>query len=239
MSILGNKLFGYLTLRSGYYQIEPDISGYHVLRRVETNESPGETDAIRLPGWNGPQTGARKSDQSGSQSSTRKSEQTGARKSARNGEALASKRGAFSDSTYTVDVLILYTKRASADIEWTSGSPDLKFSTWIDCMNQAISNSENNHVRFRLVRTYEVDYQQKEGLGINLANLQKPDDGLLDEAQILRSASGADFVVLVPARSVGTACGVAYTGEPDNDQDFGYSRCKFVQCKDFCTRIGT
>ena len=109
---------------------------------------------------------------------------------------LASPAGAPSPSPVTViDLLIVYTP-AARDGAGSSQAIQSQIQAAVMEVNLVFQNSRVN-ARVRLVRAAEVAYEESGSLSTDLARLRDPQDGFLNEVQILRDQYAADLVCLV------------------------------------------
>ncbi len=108
----------------------------------------------------------------------------------------------------TVDILVLYTTLA-ANANGGAVGIESKILAGRDDLNTALSDSLVS-TQFRVVHMEEVAFSQSGSMGSQLAQLRDPDDGVLDDAHILRDLYKADLVMLVI--SAGDVCGIANIG---------------------------
>ena len=116
------------------------------------------------------------------------------------------------DGDAVVDVLVVWTPKARANIESTGGGE--KMPTGVDLLvawtNDAFERSGTD-VRLNLVGAEEIDYVEEDiSSDTHLRHLAHPSDGYMDDVHERRDALGADLVSLLPG--TGTVGGQALLG---------------------------
>lgn len=121
-----------------------------------------------------------------------------------------------------VDVLVVYTPAARNALGSDSAAHAFA-QACIASANITFTNSEISP-RVRLAGTALVSYVESSSLPIDLARMQSPFDGWLDEVPSLRQQYGADLVALI-VESTANGCGVGYvmTQPSTSFAPFGYS----------------
>lgn len=119
---------------------------------------------------------------------------------------------AGTDGDAVVDVLVVWTPRARANIE-SIGGGEAEMRTGIDLLvawtNDAYERSGTD-VRLNLVGAEEVDYAEEGASSFtHLARLREPSDGFMDGVHARRDALGADLVSLLAGAGTG---GLAFLG---------------------------
>jgi hypothetical protein len=109
------------------------------------------------------------------------------------------------DDGSTIDVLVVYTP--ASRVRYGQSGMDALIDLAVAETNQAYLNSQIS-TQIRLVYKGEVDYVESTGMDIDLARLQSPTDGIMDEVHALRDTYGADLVTLIEEN--GATSGVAY-----------------------------
>ena len=125
----------------------------------------------------------------------------------------------------TIDVLVAYSTKAKEWAERNATSIDNAIDMAFQYANHVLDNS-NIRITFNIIYKYETDYAESPDANMDLATLQKNDDGILDEVHILRKQYGADLVVLMPMTG-----SYAYLPNYDlnkPDPSFGFSVCNVV-----------
>ena len=95
----------------------------------------------------------------------------------------------------TVDILIAYTTQAKDGAGGEAAIQDV-IAHMFDDANGVLANSGID-VHLRLVHALEVDYAESGSTPTDLARLQSPTDGIMDEVHAARDAYGADLVCLL------------------------------------------
>jgi hypothetical protein len=114
------------------------------------------------------------------------------------------------DDGFVVDVLVAY----SEQLRVIRGGKDQTEALVREAIAQTNAAFERSGVqtRLRLVHSLEVQFQASQNLFVDIARLQNPADGFLDELHALRRHYGADLVSLWSAIGDSSA-GVAYLGD--------------------------
>jgi len=94
-----------------------------------------------------------------------------------------------------IDIMIVYSPAAREGANGTAGINTL-IDQAVELTNESYSNSWVNQ-RLRLVYRGEVDYAETGNADTDLARLQNPSDGYMDEVHTLRDIYGADDVALI------------------------------------------
>ena len=106
----------------------------------------------------------------------------------------------------TVDILIAYTSQTKVEVGGEAATLNL-IGRMMDDANAVFVNSQID-VQLRLVHALEVGYEESGSLPTDMARLQNPTDGIMDEAHAARDTYGADLVSLLV--STGDYLGYAY-----------------------------
>ena len=106
----------------------------------------------------------------------------------------------------TIDLAVIYTVAARQAYGGTAAI-EAGIDLWVAEANQAYAASGVHH-RLALVATTEAPYAETGNSLVDLARLERPADGHLDEAHALRDRVGADLVQLVVGDS--DVCGRGY-----------------------------
>jgi peptidyl-Asp metalloendopeptidase len=107
------------------------------------------------------------------------------------------------DDGSLIDVLVVYTATAAA----ASSDIMAEIQLAVDETNQSYSNSGINQ-KVRLVHAAQVDYTETGKSTEDLARLQNPNNGYLDDVHSMRNTYGADLVSLWVENL--DACGIGY-----------------------------
>ena len=108
---------------------------------------------------------------------------------------------------HSIDVMIAYTPAARNAIGSDAATHALAYAS-VAVFNIVNSNSLVMP-RMRLVHVVPVDFAETSNLALDLARVQSPNDGIMDELHPLREQFGADLVSLL-VHSTSSSCGVAY-----------------------------
>jgi hypothetical protein len=111
------------------------------------------------------------------------------------------------DDGSQIDVMVVYTAAARAEAGGTTAINN-QVDLGIAETNTSYANSGVTQ-RVRLVYKGEVTYTETGNIDTDLARLQNPSDGYLDEVHTLRNTYGADIVSLWVADG-GGFCGIGY-----------------------------
>ncbi len=113
---------------------------------------------------------------------------------------------AFDDGSL-IDVLVVYTPAARIAAGGTTDAMNSLINTAVTETNTGYANSGVIQ-RINLVGAVEVSYTESD-ISTDLARLQKPSDGYLDNVHALRDSTYADVVVLI-GEGYGAYCGMSY-----------------------------
>ena len=111
----------------------------------------------------------------------------------------------------TFDVLVVWTTDAEAELGGAAEAAAYA-SGAVDLYADVLSNSGLSHTA-RLVHATGLAYTSGGVSGEDLARLQDPSDGVMDEVHAIRDLYGADFVVLIAGQEQ-TQCGLGYLQAP-------------------------
>jgi hypothetical protein len=109
------------------------------------------------------------------------------------------------DDGSIIDVLVVYTP--ASRIRYGQSGIESLIDLAVAETNQAYTNSQIN-TQLRLVYKGEVNYTETPLMDIDLARLQNPTDGFMDEVYGLRDSYKADLVTLIEEN--GAMSGIAY-----------------------------
>ena len=123
------------------------------------------------------------------------------------------------DSSYVIDVMVVYTSAARSRLGGTSQMQNL--------INLAVSETNTGYQRsgitssMRLVHSAEINYDESKmsttsGWSTALSQLTNP-DGVIDNVRDLRNTYGADLVVMIVESSI--YCGLAWLMTPSYQYD--------------------
>jgi len=175
------KISGHITLGRKLYEVTTTSSGEPIVFEVNTDGLPPDVE------FHAPLTVP---DQSSQRSST---------------------PPVAADGPSIVDIMVLYTPRTCArygrDSDGSCAATEAKVIAAVAAANQAYNNSAIN-VQLNLVHTDEVSYSESGDMGVTLSDLQRTNDGRLDQVHSLRNTHGADIVSLITEDR--NACGVGY-----------------------------
>ncbi len=194
----GDSLIGSVTRGDGkIYQIRTDDNGAQWALEIDQSLFPNETDPKEMPFVPAP------------------SEQIQPQ-----GDAPVA-----SDDGSIIDVLVLYTP-AARQAEGGTTQMQSYVQLGVAETNQGYVNSGIIQ-RIRLVEAREVSYTEGSSISVDLARLQNPTDGFLDDVGTIRNADAADLVSLWVATSENT-CGIGYeltdpTASASSFAAFGFS----------------
>lgn len=124
------------------------------------------------------------------------------------------------DPPSDIDVMVLYTD----DTRQAAGGADpmvAEVYLAVEETNQSYLNS-NVSQRIRLVHVDEVSYDETGQMSTDLTRLRNNSDGVLDQAQTLRDAFGADAVVMITENG-GGYCGLGYMMQAATNAFEGYA----------------
>ena len=110
----------------------------------------------------------------------------------------------------TVDILLLYTPAARANAGGYAGM-QAALQSYVAATNTAYANSQVD-LAVRLVGSSEVSYSESASFNTDLARLQNPSDGYMDEAAGLRDVRGEERLGSGPVYVRGLG-GVAASGD--------------------------
>jgi hypothetical protein len=121
-------------------------------------------------------------------------------------------------STAQLDVLMLYTPAART---YAGGVNAMKAAIYshIALANRCYSNSDMP-ITLRPTAMMEVDYTEAGTLNEDLARLQNPADGHMDEVIGLRNTYGGDLVALIRRNDAAGVAGIAYVNTGNGDSGF-------------------
>ena len=129
-------------------------------------------------------------------------------------EAPAVVEKASGDGAETFDVLVVWT--TDAEVELGGAAEAAAYASGaVDLYADVLSNSGLPHTA-RLVHATGLAYTSGGISSDDLARLQNPSDGIMDEVHAIRDAYGADFVVLIAGQEQ-TQCGLGYLQAPIGD----------------------
>jgi len=107
-----------------------------------------------------------------------------------------------------IGLMVAYSP-AARDVAGGREAIEAHINKQISDMNSA-NDASAARFDWRLVHMMEVDYQEADSLSIDLQNLQRVDDGVLDEVHAARDTYKADLVALLVAEGNHNACGYAF-----------------------------
>jgi hypothetical protein len=115
-----------------------------------------------------------------------------------------------------IDLLVGYARGASDYVDADDGAKQ-HITEMVQVANEIFANSDTN-VRINLVQRVYVPYRESGDINKDLARLQDPNDGYLDELIDAREKLHADLVTLIDGPDFGTGG----TPEDDNVVGLGY-----------------
>jgi hypothetical protein len=123
------------------------------------------------------------------------------------------------NASIQIDVLMVW----DDDVESRYGSAGLASfeASYMEYLNQAVSNGGNTDIVFNVVHREIVAYDELSDMGDDLSALAERADGVLDGIHALREQHGADLVHLLLESAKGDSCGVAYRFMTGSDLGFG------------------